>query len=75
MSQELVVYTRCSQCGGTGMHQSSHGPGGTPIVCNWPGCDNGYIPLSKIILNPGLNDLEDKIDDIKEKCDEILAVL
>lgn len=73
MAQEITIYTKCPQCNGSGVHQSSHGPGSNPsIVCNWPGCENGYIALSKIIYDPGHDDIIDKCNDIIDKCNDIL---
>lgn len=73
MAQELVIYRKCHQCNGTGIHQSSHGLGGSPITCNWPGCNGtGYIATEKITYDPGHDDIMDKCNDILDKCNNIL---
>ena len=76
MAQEIVLYTKCPQCNGTGMHQAGTGPNAEgSIVCNWPGCVNGYIALSKFTLDPGGDDILNKCNDILDKCNDILEEL
>lgn len=72
MAQNLTIYKKCEQCSGTGTFQSSHGQDGSPIPCNWPGCDAGYIEYLKYNLNPGIDDAIDKCNDIIDKCNDIL---
>lgn len=57
MSQDLVVYQKCQQCGGTGIYQFP-GIGGGEMPCPWPGCNGtGYYPIGQLTLDPGLSDL------------------
>lgn len=75
MAQELTLYRKCSQCNGTGTFQSAHGEGSSSGLCNWPGCENGYMFLAKITLNPGIDDVIDNCQDILDKCNDILDKL
>ena len=57
MSQDLTVYTKCVQCGGTGLYPYP-GVGGGSEPCPWPGCNGtGYYEIGRLTLDPGLNDL------------------
>lgn len=82
MAQEILLYTKCTQCNGDGQFEIGSGQYQQTITCNWPGCVNGYIQCSKVTIDPGLDDITDKMDDlmdklndVKEKCDEIMEKL
>lgn len=75
MAQEILFCTKCTQCGGDGQFEIGSGQHQQTIPCNWPGCVNGYIQCSKIILDPGLDDIMDKLNDVKEQCDAIMEKL
>ena len=76
MSQEIVTYEKCPQCEGTGYFEPAAGSQGSgQLVCNWPGCTDGYRAREKTIYDPGLDDLMDKLNDIKEKVDDIKEVV
>jgi hypothetical protein len=77
MAQTIQIYVRCTQCSGTTFYNPG-GLGAPSLPCNWPGCTNGYIPLQKITLDPGLDEIFaecvavlDKCDNIANKCENI----
>lgn len=70
MSQEITVYKLCPQCNGIGEFYPASGIGCSSVVCNWPGCVNGYIVSAKLVLDPGIDDIMDKCNDILDKFDE-----
>jgi hypothetical protein len=74
--------TTCTSCGGTGETGGTEiDPGtGEPIPSDdpCPKCNtSGVIPLGDLSDDfiDFLNDLKDRIIDVKEKCDEIMAKL
>ena len=83
MAQFVKTYRICTQCDGTGQQYSGVGEGEVgPFPCTWPGCvdgvTNGYIEIGRTVLDPGLdaielrlNDIVDKIDDVKDAIDEL----
>jgi hypothetical protein len=83
MSQTITVFRTCHNCGGDG--QYTHQPSvGDPYVseCSWPGCDGGQRPIGSIVLDPGMNDIMDKLNDVldaissvKEVADEIKTIV
>lgn len=75
MAQELELYEKCPQCNGTGIFQSASNEEAEPIVCNWPGCVDGFIPRAKMTVDPSADDIIDKCDDIIGKCNDILEKL
>ena len=74
---ETELFEKCTQCSGTGSHQSSHGPGSNPAIpCNWPGCNGtGFLSRGKFTLDPSTGDIVDKLDDVLGKCADILEKL
>lgn len=74
MAQEIQIYTKCPQCNGTGMFNPGP-PTDPPLECTWPGCEGGYIALSKTTFDPGNDDVVDKCEDILDKCDNIIELL
>ena len=77
MADEIELFEKCTQCSGTGFHQSSHGQTvNGSIPCNWPGCNGtGFLSRGKFTLDPSTGDIVDKINDVLEKCNDILAKL
>lgn len=79
MSQELVVYGVCSQCGGDGLFNPGADPGNPGTVsCTWPGCTNaptGRLVVGQLNLDPGLDDVMDRINDLEEKLNDIIELL
>jgi len=78
--QYVVTYQICSQCNGTGQQPGSTGENPTdPFPCTWPGCidgvTDGYIEVGRTELEPGLDDILDKVNDVLDKCDDIKEVV
>lgn len=66
MSQTLELELKCAQCNGTGIH-TNYEDDGTPYEgpCQWPGCNGtGDYLIATIKLDPGLDELESKLDSI-----------
>ena len=78
MAQEIIYKVKCAQCGATGIY-AKPGMGGGEMTCPWPGCNGtGQIERGIIELDPGtddlmdkLNDVMDKLNDLEEKIDEL----
>ena len=72
MSQELVLYwPTCSGCGGTGL-QPIHPTGTRPC----PMCDGtGKQVYARMSLDPGVDDVMDKLEDVLDKLNDILEKL
>ena len=75
MAQTILLYQKCPQCNGTALFQSSADPDSEPITCNWPGCVEGFIQCDEVRLDPGLDDIMDKLNDVKDQCDAIMEKL
>jgi hypothetical protein len=73
--QYVVTYQICTQCSGTG--NQPYGSGTVP--CTWPGCldsePHGYVETGRTALDPGLDDVLDKVNDVLDKCDDIKAAV
>jgi len=71
MAQEIIIKNKCSACGGDGLIPNySSGVIDGSSNCEWPGCVDGYIEVGKFTINPGLDDILDKCNDIFEKVSE-----
>jgi len=64
----MEIFVKCAQCNGTGEYSQGSGIHLTSNVCNWPGCVNGFIPFGNI----DSSDISDKLDDVLDKCNDIL---
>ena len=78
--QYVVTYQLCPQCNGTGQQYAGGGATGTgPFPCTWPGCqdgiNDGYLEIGRTKLDPGLDDMNDTINDILDKCKDIKEVV
>jgi hypothetical protein len=70
MSQTITLKEKCPQCHGTGLYEPSSGEGSSPLPCNWPDCSEGYVNKGQVIIDPGLDDILDKCKDILELLQE-----
>lgn len=71
--QELILYKKCTVCGGDGIQSNTEADGDTTNnACTWPGCVNGYIEASIVTIDPGIDDVMDKCNDILDKCADLL---
>jgi len=78
MAQTIQVYEICRACGGDGVRTSTGSQDGTPVststACN--ACaGTGKFLNATLEFDPGNDDLMDKLNDIKEKVDEIIEML
>lgn len=72
MTQDIEVKRTCAQCQGTGTYNTPTGGG----VCPWPGCNGtGEYVIGHIHLDPGLDELETKLNDIMDKCNDIAEAI
>ena len=79
MAQEIDVFRKCTQCDGTGEF-TPPGKNQSPIPCNWPDCigppgPDGYLKGDSFTLDPGLDYVIDKCNDILNKCNDIIEKL
>ena len=65
MAQEIQLKVKCKQCGGSGIYNYP-GVGGGSQTCPWPGCEEGWISVDKFEIDPGIDDILDKCNDILE---------
>jgi hypothetical protein len=71
---QITIYSVCRNCGGDGVYEFSSG--GETSQCACPGCGGtGKLATAHVELNPGLDDLLDKINDVLGKCNDILEKL
>ena len=73
MAQYVEVKQTCAQCQGTGIYK---GGSDSPLSCPWPGCNGtGEYVIGHIHLDPGLDELETKLNDIMDKCNDIAEAI
>lgn len=74
---QVVVKRICPQCAGDGVFGQTAGAGGQgPHPCDWAGCaGTGYIELGFVELDPDLSDILAKVEDVLDKCNDILEAL
>lgn len=71
MAQTLTIKETCSGCGGTG-NQPLHPSGGTScFLCSGTGKRTVY----EMAIDPGLDDVMDKLNDVMDKLDDIMEQL
>lgn len=69
MAQELNITVSCPACGGTGL-QPIGIQGDTQLCLTCGG--TGELAISKVTVDPGIDDVINKCNDILDKCNDIL---
>ena len=74
---EVEIKRVCPQCQGDGLFGAVNGPHGSgDKPCDWNGCNQtGYISFGKFILDPSMDDLQDKHQDILDKIEDIKELI